>query len=133
MAHTFEGVPDARQAGDIRPSRFRPQYRALSDAEKALHDAIKAKAAELEALFEKAREMRIAPRIAAINADIPAFEPDQEHDGQTVISGTLRLRPPLDLARLEQLHPLGYAPSHFDEGMKALELAVMWTVKGLTA
>jgi hypothetical protein len=34
-------------------SRFRPQYRALTDDEKALHDAIKSKAVELEALFEQ--------------------------------------------------------------------------------
>jgi hypothetical protein len=50
-SHVFEGAPDARQAGDIAPSRFRPRYRALSDAEKALHDQIKAKAEELEVLY----------------------------------------------------------------------------------
>jgi hypothetical protein len=38
----------------MEPSRFRPRYRALSDEEKALLDAIKAKAAELELLFDKA-------------------------------------------------------------------------------
>jgi hypothetical protein len=32
-------------------NRFRPRYRALTDAEKALHDQIKDKAAELENLF----------------------------------------------------------------------------------
>jgi hypothetical protein len=52
MAHLFEGQPDERQQGDILPSRFRPRYRALSDEEKALHDAIKDKASELEALFD---------------------------------------------------------------------------------
>jgi hypothetical protein len=54
MPHVFEGAPDARQ-GDatVKPSRFRPRYRALTDDEKALHDAIKDKATELEALFEK--------------------------------------------------------------------------------
>jgi hypothetical protein len=52
MADVYEGQPDERQAGDIRPSRFRPRYRALSEDEKALHDALKTKAAELEALFE---------------------------------------------------------------------------------
>lgn len=50
--HLFEGTPDARQAGDIRPSRFRPRYRQLSVEEKTVHDAIKDKAAELEQLFE---------------------------------------------------------------------------------
>jgi hypothetical protein len=48
--HVFAGQPDGRQAGDIKPSRFRPQYRALSDEEKALHDEIKNKAVELEQL-----------------------------------------------------------------------------------
>jgi hypothetical protein len=32
-------------------NRFRPRYRALTDHEKALHDAIKDKAAELDRLF----------------------------------------------------------------------------------
>ncbi len=55
MANVYEGVPDARQSVNVAEpvSRFRPRYRALTDAEKALHDAIKAKAAELEALFEQ--------------------------------------------------------------------------------
>lgn len=53
--HVFEGPPDARQSDDVAmpTSRFRPRYRALTPAEKALHDAIKAKAEELEALFEQ--------------------------------------------------------------------------------
>lgn len=53
MANLFEGPTDARQSGDtnVTLSRFRPTYRALTDEEKALHDAIKAKAGELEALF----------------------------------------------------------------------------------
>lgn len=49
--NVFEGEPDGRQAGDITVSRFRPRYRALTEEEKALHDQIKAKAEELEALF----------------------------------------------------------------------------------
>lgn len=55
MANTFEGKPDARQSDsqEQKVSRFRPVYRALSDEEKALHDEIKSKAAELEALIEK--------------------------------------------------------------------------------
>jgi hypothetical protein len=54
MSHLFDGAPDGRQSADpIKVSRFRPVYRAISDEQKALHDDIKAKAAELEALFEK--------------------------------------------------------------------------------
>jgi hypothetical protein len=55
MAHVYEGQPDGRQSADpkMKTSRFRLQYRAITDAEKALHDEIKAKAAELEALFER--------------------------------------------------------------------------------
>ena len=58
MAHVFEGEPDARQAGDIKPSRFRPQYRQLTSDEKALHDDIKIKASELEALYDKVKSGR---------------------------------------------------------------------------
>ena len=60
MAHTFEGTPDARQSADaaLKPSRFRPVYRALTDEEKALHDELKAKAVELEALFAKVKPGR---------------------------------------------------------------------------
>ena len=52
--NVFEGAPDGRQSSDVAlpTSRFRPRYRALTGAEKELHDAIKSKAAELEALFE---------------------------------------------------------------------------------
>ena len=55
MANTFEGEPDGRQmaAEDAPVSRFRPRYRALSDDEKALHDAIKSEADVLCALFER--------------------------------------------------------------------------------
>lgn len=58
--HVFEGAPDARQSADVAMpvSRFRPRYRALTDAEKALHDQIKAKASELEALFETVKPGR---------------------------------------------------------------------------
>ena len=60
MAHVYEGTPDARQSADVNEpaSRFRPKYRALTDAEKAHHDAIKAKAAELETLFEQVKPGR---------------------------------------------------------------------------
>src|SRR5689334_13673485 len=56
MNHVYEGKPDGRQADTaIQVSRFRPKYRALSDDEKALHDALKDKAAEIEALYAKVK------------------------------------------------------------------------------
>lgn len=59
MTNVYEGQPDGRQSAErIETSRFRPRYRALSDDEKALHDAIKEKAAELEALFEQVKPGR---------------------------------------------------------------------------
>lgn len=61
MAHVYEGKPDGRQADTaIAVSRFRPKYRALTDDEKALHDEIKDKAAELEATFNKVKTGRYA-------------------------------------------------------------------------
>lgn len=53
MTNVFEGQPDGRQSDDVGEvlSRFRPRYRALTDDEKALHDAIKEHAAVLEAMF----------------------------------------------------------------------------------
>lgn len=58
--NVFEGRPDARQSDSVTEpvSRFRPRYRALTDDEKALHDALKDKAAELEALFAKVKAGR---------------------------------------------------------------------------
>jgi hypothetical protein len=60
MAHVFEGTPDARQSADttMPVSRFRPQYRALTNDEKELHDAIKAAASGLEALFGQVKPGR---------------------------------------------------------------------------
>ena len=59
MAHVYEGAPDGRQLDTITPpSRFRPRYRALTDDEKALHDELKAKAEELEKLFNKVKDGR---------------------------------------------------------------------------
>jgi len=59
MANIYEDKTDDRQSdGAIHISRFRPRYRALSDEEKALHDALKSKAAELEELFEKVKPGR---------------------------------------------------------------------------
>ena len=55
MTNVYSGPTDQRQSEDVAMpvSRFRPRYRALTDDEKALHDAIKSKAVELEALFEQ--------------------------------------------------------------------------------
>ena len=49
-------LADARLALDetAKPSRFRPRYRKLTPEELALHDLVKAKAAELETLIEQA-------------------------------------------------------------------------------
>lgn len=61
MADVYEGKPDGRQAGpdeSVTLSRFRPRYRVLTDDEKAMHDAIKSKACELEALFEQVKPGR---------------------------------------------------------------------------
>jgi hypothetical protein len=53
MTNVFEGAPDDRQSDDVKMpvSIFRPRYRALTDEEKALHDAIKAKAEELWSMY----------------------------------------------------------------------------------
>lgn len=60
MPNTFDGAPDARQSEDttLPVSRFRPRYRALTDDEKALHDALKTKASELEALYAQVKPGR---------------------------------------------------------------------------
>lgn len=60
MADVFDGKPDARQSTDVAHavSRFRPTYRALTDDEKGLHDRIKSKAVELEALFDSVKAGR---------------------------------------------------------------------------
>lgn len=59
-ADVFDGVGDGRQSDDVqhKVSRFRPTYRALTDAEKTLHDALKAKAVELETLIEMVKPGR---------------------------------------------------------------------------
>jgi hypothetical protein len=60
MANVYEGKPDSRQSADVAHpvSRFRPNYRVLSDKEKALHDELKTKASELEVLFGKVKPGR---------------------------------------------------------------------------
>ena len=60
MTSVYEGATDGRQSASVdhKVSRFRPTYRALTDAEKALHDEIKSKAAELETLFERVKDGR---------------------------------------------------------------------------
>lgn len=57
MTNVFQGAPDARQSNDQNEplSRFRPRYRALGDEEKKLHDDLKGKAVELEALYERVK------------------------------------------------------------------------------
>lgn len=97
MTNVFEGQPDGRQSDDLtmRPSIFRPRYRALTEHEKALHDAIKTKAAELEELFG-----RTAPA------------PMVDGSGHAILSN---------------------AHAYEARAMEALELAVMWAVKGLTS
>lgn len=57
--NVYQGETDERQGDDtVVTSRFRPKYRALTPEEKALHDEIKAKAVELETLFEKVKPGR---------------------------------------------------------------------------
>jgi hypothetical protein len=60
MTNVYDGKPDDRQSlnTNMKPSRFRPRYRALTDDEKKLHDEIKNKAVELEELFAKVKPGR---------------------------------------------------------------------------
>ena len=61
MADVYDGAPDGRQLATSEPqavSRFRPRYRQLTDAEKALHDEIKNKATELEDLYKQVKQGR---------------------------------------------------------------------------
>jgi hypothetical protein len=60
MTNVFDGEPDGRQSADVdhEVSRFRPTYRALTDREKGLHDALKTKAVELEFLIESIKPGR---------------------------------------------------------------------------
>lgn len=60
MSNVYEGRADARQqaAIDAPVSRFRPRYRALTDDEKKLHDALKDIAEELAELIEKVKPGR---------------------------------------------------------------------------
>lgn len=68
MANTFDGPPDYRQSDreDYPVSRFRPRYRALSDEEKSMHDAIKLAAEELEKIMVKSNDLRGNPRYHAL-------------------------------------------------------------------
>jgi hypothetical protein len=70
MANVFAGAPDARQSDKVDEpvSRFRPRYRALTDDEKALHDAIKNKAAELETLFGRVADKGVGYKALGIAA-----------------------------------------------------------------
>lgn len=62
MMNVFEDNADARQSDDVKHTvcRFRPTYRALTDDEKELHDDLKAKATELELLFNAVGPSRYA-------------------------------------------------------------------------
>jgi hypothetical protein len=54
MTNVYEGAPDSRQSADVNEpvSRFRPRYRALTDAEKTWHDSLKRIAGDLESQIE---------------------------------------------------------------------------------
>ena len=71
MTNVYEGTPDARQSADVAHpvSSFRPTYRALTPDEKALHDDLKAKAVELEALFAKVKPGRILFEIDGVDLE----------------------------------------------------------------
>lgn len=59
MNSIYKGPADARLDPLLeKPSRFRPTYRKLTDEEKALHDAIKTKAVELEQLYAQVKSGR---------------------------------------------------------------------------
>lgn len=117
MTHVFDGKPDARQGDDITPSRFRPRYRALTEEEKALHDEIKTKAAEMEALFRRAYALNPP------NTGEALFDIKRDGDGvATAVGEAVEFDPFSDGAW-----------AYYAKGIESLELAVMWTVKGLTA
>lgn len=71
--HVYEGQPDSRQATDgekVKPTRFRPRYRALSEDEKKLHDEIKATAEYLESLYERIH--KVSTTSASPDRPVPA-------------------------------------------------------------
>lgn len=56
MTNLYEGPVDGRQGDEsVKPSRFRPRYRALTDEEKQLHDELKNTASLMEALYAKVK------------------------------------------------------------------------------
>lgn len=65
MSNIYSGAADSRQSDDVnmKTSRFRPKYRALTEEEKDLHDGIKDTATFLEELIlmtPKSREQSLA-------------------------------------------------------------------------
>lgn len=106
MTNVYEGAPDARQSSDIDmpTSRFRPRYRALTDDEKALHDAIKDKAAELENLLGLVAVRRGREPPVPVDPDRPTSYLPQPVAGRYIALATT-----------------------------ALEESVMYAVKALTA
>ncbi|MGH6950845.1 MAG: DUF7681 family protein [Vitreimonas sp.] len=103
--NVFEGAPDARQSDDTATpvSRFRPRYRALTAEEKALHDEIKAKAEELDALISKVWSGPVGDMLSQ-----PAdFEANKERAAT--------------VGRYKSL------------AVTSLEQSIMWAIKALTA
>jgi hypothetical protein len=58
MANPYEGKSGMANLYEEKPNRFRQRYRELTDEEQALHDQLKDKAAELEALFDQVKDGR---------------------------------------------------------------------------
>ncbi|WP_376957738.1 hypothetical protein ABNQ39_11455 [Azospirillum sp. A26] len=111
-----------RTIGEPPRSRFAAPVAPPPEAA-ALLTEINAKAAELEALIERARDLRY-PLIAAIGADVQL---DATVDFITEPQEVVALEPG------ELLCGASLGTDYFGEGLKALETAVFWTAKGLTA
>lgn len=92
---------------DIGSSRFRRQHRSLTPEETALREAIIDRAEDLESLIDRARDLRF-----------PLVSPPFPTPGEPVEATIMVSDPGIE---------------YFAEAMKCLELAVMWTVKGLTS
>ncbi len=128
--HIYTDMPDARLNPTIKEaSRFAPRYRALTAEELILHDQIKAKAAELEALFNQVLQLRYASQIITapegqVSAEQLAKLRAEWAKGRRTTSRVAAG----DISREAGIIDIDYSY----EGMKALEMAVIWTIKGLT-
>lgn len=129
------------------PSRFAmPSPMSLEAT--ALHAEILSKAAEMEALFNRARDLRYPPVLfvgASIQMETVVVETiggepiklqvpralDAPHDATT----GLPVLEPGEITTLEGGACVGaaFGPDYFGQGLTALELAVAWFAKGLTA